>query len=100
MSKRSQVSRTWARNVSFDTVMLNGKKLGDCSADELMRMGRLLISLATDLRVKTYEDVLDDPSLPEEHGDVLRRVLDRIKGTDDALRKAEVLRLYGKIEPD
>ena len=79
----------------FESMMPNGKKLGDCTVDELMHMGRFLITLATQLMVKQYEDALDDPTLADETRNMLRHALDAVKSTDDVDAQIEVLRHYG-----
>jgi hypothetical protein len=81
----------------FDSMMPNGKKLGDCTIDELMQMGRFLITLATELMVKQCEEALDDPTLADETRNELRRALDAVKSTDDVDAQLEVLRHYGLI---
>ena len=79
----------------FESMMPNGKKLGDCTVEELMHMGRFLITLATQLMIKQCEDALDDPTLADETRNELRHALDAVKSTDDVDAQIEVLRHYG-----
>ena len=51
----------------FESMMPNVKKLGDCTVEELMHMGRFLITLATQLMIKQCEDALDDSTLADEN---------------------------------